>query len=122
MKIKEMTSDEKLALGTLVRIMIRLDGDFSREEFTELGAVALDLGEDDFWEVVEHAGHHDLSDDSAMARARAVERTEARETIFATLLGIAESGGIVSAEPSLLEWLAQTWDLDLEVESAGDAT
>ena len=114
MKMNEMTADERLALGTLIRVLIRIDGEYSREELTEIGAIALDLGEDEFWEAIDQAGHADLSDEAAMERARAVTRQDARETIFGALLGLAESGGIVGNEPTMLDWLADLWSIEVK--------
>lgn len=111
MKINEMNSEERLALGSLVRTMVGKDGSFSREESSELAEIAKELGADGFWAAVDEAGQLDMSEDAVMARARAVERVDARETIYATVANIAESGSVMGTEASLLDWLTAEWGL-----------
>ncbi len=112
MKLNDMTADERMALGTLVRKMVGIDGEYSAEEAANLEDVARGFGADVFWSLIREAGQEDLSDEALKARARAVEREETQKTIYATLFGIATAGSIVAAESSLLEWLAETWGLE----------
>ena len=112
MKTNDMNPEERLALGSLVRVMVRLDGELSSAESNELGEVARQLGEEGFWAAIDEAGQDDLSDDAVMARARAVLRTDARETIYAALAEIAKSGSVVDSESSLLDWLTKEWGLE----------
>ncbi len=114
MKTDEMSSEERLALGSLVRIMVGLDGSFSREESAELAEIAAELGEEGFWAAVDEAGQQDLSEEAVMARAKAVQRQDARETIYAAVAEIAEAGSVVGAEGSMLDWLAGEWGLHPE--------
>ena len=112
MKLDGMTADERMALGTLVRRMVGIDGEYSAEESAKLESVARGLGTDAFWDLIRDAGQEDLGDEALKARARAVEREDARKTIYAALFGIATAGSIVAAESSLLDWLAETWGLE----------
>ena len=112
MKLKEMTDAEQMALGTLVRKMVGIDGEFSSEEAASLEQVATDLGTDDFWQLIQSAGQQDLGDHALKARATAVDRPEVQKAIYATLFGVAAAGTIVATESTLLDWLAEAWGLE----------
>ena len=112
MKLDDMNADERLALGSLVRLMVGADGRFSPGEDASLQQAAEHLGEDLFWQAVEEAGHLDSDDEPVKARAQAVERQEVRETIYRTLFEIAAAGSIVDAEGRILDWLSEAWSLE----------
>jgi len=112
MKLDDMNATERMALGTLVRKMVGIDGEYSAEEAANLEQVAEELGKDDFWHLIRDAGQEDLSDQSLQARAKAVEREEVQKTIYRTLFGIATAGSIVASEGDLLDWLAEAWGLE----------
>ncbi len=112
MKLNEMTDGEKQALGSLVRVIVGVDGEYSSEESAGLDQAAAELGEGEFWEVVRAAGRERHTEEIVRAQARAVERPEARETIYGVLFNVAASGAIVREEGQLLDWLAETWGLE----------
>ena len=112
MKLSEMTDVEKKALGSLVRVIVGVDGKYTPEESAGLDQAAEVLGVDDFWQVVEDAGHEHHTEDIVKDQARAVERQEAKETIYEVLFGLAAAGSIAREEGDVLEWLAGTWGLE----------
>ncbi len=115
MKLSEMTDLDKRALATLVRVIVRVDGKLSPEEAAALERAAENLGADEFWQLLDESGHHDLTEDVIKAEARAVEGQEARQTIYGVLFGIATAGSIVVEEGWILDWLAETWGLETGV-------
>ena len=114
MQVSEMTDPEKQALGTLVRTIVGVDGRYSTEEAEALDRAAAELGADEFWEAVRAAGRQLHEEGDIKAQARAVERQEARETIYGALFTIAASGSIVGSEGWVLDWLTGAWDLQTE--------
>ena len=113
MKLEEMTAPEKQALRSLVRVMVGVDGSYSPEETATLQTAAAELGKEEFWELVSGSGEQELTLDLVQERARKVERSEVRETIYGILFGIAAAGSIVSDEGRILDWLAEAWSLEL---------
>ncbi len=111
MKLSDMTASEKQALGTLVRVIVTLDGEYSLEESTQLQQAATELGEDEFWDLIRKTGRQHHTEEIVQAQAREVERQEAREMIYGVLFSIAAAGSIVSQEGHLLDQLSATWDL-----------
>lgn len=112
MKLSEMTDDEQQALGSLVRVIVGVDGKYSPEESAGLQQAAEELGEEEFWQLMDDAGHQRHTEDIIKGQARAVARKEARETIYGVLFGIATAGSIVGEEAAILDWLAGTWSLE----------
>lgn len=112
MKLKDMTAAERMALGTLVRRLLGMDGEFSAEEAAKLEKAAERLGKEEFWQTIEDAGQQDLSDNALKARAKAVDRQDVQETIYRNLFAIATAGTIVAQEDSLLDWLSEAWGLE----------
>ncbi len=112
MKLDQMTDGEKQALGALVRVLVGVDGEYSAAEVARLQKTAEYLGEDAFWELVNDSGHRHLDQDALAALAKAVEGPEAREAIYGVLFGIAAAGTVVKEEGKLLDWLAETWELE----------
>ena len=45
-----------------------------------------------------------------------IGRQDARELIFGTVLEAADSEAIEGREAELLDWLAKTWDIKIEIE------
>lgn len=120
MKLDDMTEPEKTALGTLARLVVALDGEYSLSESTQLQAAAAELGEEEFWRVVRDAGRQHHSEEIVTTQAAAVERQEARETIYGVLFNIAAAGSIVNREGHLLDQLATAWRLETEIRGAED--
>ena len=112
MMISEMTDVEKKALGSLVRVMVGVDGKYTPEESAGMDQAAEALGEDDFWQVVEAAGHEHHTEEIVRDQARAVERKEAQEAIYEVLFALAAAGSIAREEGDFLDWLAGAWGLE----------
>ncbi|MCP3963518.1 MAG: hypothetical protein GY719_37255 [bacterium] len=120
MKLDEMEDAERLALGTLVRVMVGVDGEYSAAEAAGLQQAAADLGEEQFWALLKEAGGRHVDDDVVEAQVKTVDREPAREAIYGVLFGIAASGSIVQREGRLLDWLAETWGLAPAAEPNGE--
>ncbi len=121
MKLSEMELTEKQALAALVRVMVGVDGEYSAAEVAGLAKTAEYLGEEEFWQLVNDSGHQHLDEGILAARARAVERPEAREAIYGILFGIAAAGTVAGDEGKMLDWLAEAWELKTSVESESPA-
>ncbi len=109
--MKRLTRDELVLLAGALRLMMMADGELSIEEgqfVTELGAR---LGyAPRGWELVwTDAARVYPSADLVKEALAAVDRPDARETIYEYLYLLAEEDSIVDAEWDLLEWLDETW-------------
>lgn len=111
MRIEELSEQERLALGGLIRLMIRSDGDFSEEEEARIDAIG-ELragGRAAMWKLISASAQALPDEKATRAAASEVARADAQATILAVLTSIAEEGGITATEKTLLEWLRGTW-------------
>ena len=109
--LEDMTEDERLALGGLIRIMLRLDGSFSNTEEAHVEEAGEKLGSvEGLWSVISKSAQELRSDEEVRQKVLQVERKAVRSAIIDALTLIARAESIVPAEQSLLDWLATTWD------------
>ena len=113
MSLKELADDEKAVFAALVRLMVRLDMNFSDEEAGAIQKISNELGHKDFWALMEKSATADTSADDVLARAKSVERKEAQELIYGNLYELSVEGGIEPAEAELLDRLAAQWSLEI---------
>ena len=111
MQLDELTYDEQMALGGLVRLMVRSDGDFSEAEEAALERVGTRIagGLAPLWKVISASAQRFPSDDAILAAAKSVDRDEARLMIRTVLEEIAASDLIAETEHNMLLWLQDAW-------------
>ena len=114
MKLSEMTERERETLATLVRLMVGADGRLSGEESSDLQQVAQELGEDDFWALVRNTHGETYEREAVQADARQIERKDVQEQIYGVLFTLAAEGAIMGDEARLLDWVAETWKIDIQ--------
>ncbi len=109
-QIDSLEDHEQLALGGLIRVLIRLDGTFSEEEEAQLEQVAAQLGSvEQLWRVISRSAQVHASDDAIRASAKGVVRPGARTLIRDALEAIAMAETIDEKEQQLLDWLDEEW-------------
>lgn len=136
-EIERLTSGELMAMAGLLRLLIRLDGQFTEAEREALsrvagmvsepledaelgspyrtsGAIVEPLGEKRLYEFLELAGEEFPDNDSVREAALLVKRAEAREAIYGVLFEVAASDMASLREPQLLDWLVGAWNLPVE--------
>lgn len=111
MQLTDLDSDERLALVALSRVVVRADGAVSPTEGKAIKGLADALGPAAFRELFAQAT--ELFPDEAQLRPflAMVERQEARELIFDTVLTLAAADEISQEEGPLLAWLEETWKI-----------
>ena len=111
--LQDLEAHEQLALGGLIRILIRLDGSFSESEEEHLNAVAEEVGDrETLWSIISRSAQEQADDGAIRDAAMGVKRTEARELIRYVLEAIARADSITITEQKLLDWLSDTaWTL-----------
>ena len=135
-EVERLTGPEALALGGLLRVLIREDGRFTDAERGALALVATSvaqvddvdapapapIGEEALYALIERAGE-ELGDDKAIrAAALTVTRPAARATIHALLFEVAASDVISAGESTVLDWLAEKWELETPRDLPGEET
>jgi len=111
MNIDQLSQPERMALGGLIRLMVRSDGDFSEEEEARINAIG-ELrggGRAAIWKLISESAQALPGEEAIRAAAAQVVRDDARTTFLAILTSIAEEGGITDGERSLIDWLRKSW-------------
>jgi hypothetical protein len=131
-----LSDSEKLAFAGLVRVLIRLSGDFTPDEREAVGLVGAQfflrdgaasayrtssddtpdaaqvaVAIDEMWALVDRAGETFADDDAVQEAALGVERQEAREAMYTALAEIARTDTISVAEMGMLDWLKSAWNV-----------
>jgi Tellurite resistance protein TerB len=111
MQLTDLDPDERLALVSLSRVVVRADGAVSPSEGRSIKRIAVELGEATYRELFAQAA--ELFPDEAQLRPflATIERQEARNLIFDTILQLAASDEITSEEGSLVAWLEEAWNI-----------
>ncbi len=112
MDIRELSSEENIALVGLLKLVIQADKLYSLKESAELKHVASLIGADVFHRSVEAARKKLKTLEDVKAFAPSVTRQEARMLIFSLLQEMAHVDGVVADEEHSLEWLAKLWNIE----------
>ena len=110
MNLKDLTRDEQLALGGLVRLMIRADGVFTPEEEERVGAIGDELGGGELlWRIVSDSAQAFRTDADVRRAGAAIARTEARELVLGVLTSVAVADTVTPGEQGLIDALRAAW-------------
>lgn len=110
MRLDDLQSDEKLALGGLLRLMIRSDGDFTEKEEEAVNRAGERLGaEAGLWRLISQSAQDCPEDADIRAAVAKVVRPEARSLIRSAAKEVAEGDSLADSERELLAWLDSAW-------------
>jgi hypothetical protein len=110
MRIDELEKHEKLALGGLIRMMLRSDGEFAEDEEDAVDSLGDDVGgKAAIWRIVSDSAQALRSNDAVRDAAIRVTRPDARAVIRDALVRVAAADSIVESERALLDWLDAAW-------------
>ena len=110
-KLGDLSPEERRAFVGLVRLMVRIDGEFSAQEVQALTLLARDVGSLEFWTEMRNAQEVLASADDVVRAVEEVNRQPVCEWMYGALMGLAAVDGIDVAESDLLGWLGTTWNL-----------
>lgn len=112
MKLTDLTNDERLALGGLLRILVRADGEFSVAEEERIDAVGDELGgKDVLWKAISASAQHFKDDQQIRAAAMGIARPEVRDIVLSVLESVAIADTMSPAEEGILTALKAHWGI-----------
>ncbi len=120
MELVDLNQDERLALVALIEATAQADRKVSDEEEGVLEEVVEALGPDAYQQVVEQADQQFTGENDLKVFLRGIDRPEAREIIYGTVLELAMAEVVTGHEPALLSWLAETWQLESSIAAPSD--
>ena len=110
--LPDLTRDEQLALGGLIRLMIRADGVFSAEEEERVDAIGEELGSRELiWQMISDSAQVFRNDAELRRAGAAIGRVEARELILGILTSVAIADTVSPGEMGLLDALRAAWGI-----------
>ena len=111
MTIDELAKDERIALGGLLRLMIRSDGDFTEAEEETVNQLGEELlgGAGEMWRVISDSAQACPRDADIRAAAAKVTRAEARTVILDLMRKVAAGDEVSAEEETLIGWLESLW-------------
>ncbi len=111
MHLSDLLPEESLALVALSRAVARADGKVSELEGEAIAIMAAEIGEATYRRLFAKAAES-FPDEAALKKfLGSIERAEARELIYESVLGLAGADSISVEEESLVGWLQEAWDI-----------
>jgi hypothetical protein len=116
MELGDLIQDERLALVALITRIVEANRQATDEESETVQRVAAELGVDVYRQLAAEADERFPDDASLRTFLQTIDRQEARELIYGTVLTAATGDVISDEEAEFLGWLARTWQLKVSVE------
>jgi hypothetical protein len=122
MELADLNQDERTALVGLMKFAVMSDGAVSEEELEYVEDLVDAFGEEGYQKTLDafESRFSDTEGFKKFLKTVGVGRQDARELIFGTVLGAADTQGIEGGEAELLDWLGQTWDVKIEIQDEDD--
>lgn len=118
--LEDLTDDETLAFGALLRAMVSMDGKFSDEEKAMFKVLGDELGAEDFRALLDRASKEVQGPAQILELADNVTRQKARELIYYGVNATAMAGGVTGPEQGLLDELKRKWGLEVGDDSGDE--
>jgi hypothetical protein len=115
MELTELNADERTALVGLVKAVLMSDGKVSDDEVREVEDIVEAFGEDSYRKCLDAFDSRFPDEASFKKFLTTIERPDARELIYGTILTGAAADAIEGHESELLSWLAKTWSIEVTV-------
>jgi hypothetical protein len=107
MELSELNQDEQIALAGLA------SGHVTPEEEGEIDAIVEAIGEEKYRAAVDAVDQRFGDEKALRAFLASIERQEARELIYGSLIEAAITDTVEGRESELLEWLAKEWKIEV---------
>lgn len=117
MELSELSHDEQLALVALVEVVVASDAAVSDEEESFVVRLAGELGDEAYYALIDEADERFPDEAELKDFLGTIQRQEARELIYGTVLEAALPDVVDQHESSLLGWLATVWHVTVQFEA-----
>jgi hypothetical protein len=115
MELPDLNQDERTALVGLMKLIVMSDGEVSEDELEHVETLVTAFGDDGYQRTLDTFEKRFQDEESFKKFLETIGRQEARDLIFGTVLESAGEGALDSAETGLVDWLAQTWNVKIEI-------
>jgi DNA-directed RNA polymerase specialized sigma24 family protein len=116
MELSDLNQDERIALVGLMQMVVLSDANVSDEEMESVDELVDAFGEDGYQEALDAFEQRIPNEDAFKTFLRTITRQDARDLIFGTVLEGAGAEAVEDQEAEILDWLAKTWNVTVEIE------
>jgi hypothetical protein len=122
MELADLNQNEQIALAGLLEFVVLASGHVTEDEEHEIDAIVEAIGEEKYRKAVDEVDKR-FSDEKAFRTfLSTIDRQEARELIYGSVMEAAMTDTVEGRESALLEWLAGEWKVEVTYDEppAGD--
>jgi hypothetical protein len=116
MELADLNKDEQIALAGLLEFVVLASGHVTEDEEQEIDAIVEALGEENYRVATEEVDKRFKDEQSLRGFLAKIDRQEAREVIYGTVIEAAMTDTVEGRENALLTWLAAEWKVEVTYE------
>ncbi|HEY5284186.1 MAG TPA: hypothetical protein VIM14_15455 [Polyangia bacterium] len=113
MELADLNKDEQVALAGLLEFVVLASGHVTEDEELEIDAIIEAIGEEPYRLAVEEVDKRFPDEKALRVYLSTIQRQEAREIIYGTVIEAAMTDTVEGRESALLEWLAEEWKVEV---------
>jgi len=111
MELRDLTHEERLSLVALLEQVVESEGAVSEAEVAKIERVVAALGEDEYRRLVQEVDSRFIDEASLKKFLGGIDRQDARELIYGTVLETAAEHTVSTPESTVLDWLGKLWNV-----------
>ncbi|HEY4394154.1 MAG TPA: TerB family tellurite resistance protein [Polyangia bacterium] len=116
MELPDLNQDERTALVGLMKMIVMSDGEVSEDELEHVETLVAAFGDEGYQRTLDAFETRFQDEPSFRKFLKGIGRQDARDLIFGTVLESAGEGALDHAETSLIDWLAEAWNVKIEIQ------
>lgn len=116
MELADLNQNEQIALAGLLEFVVLASGHVTEDEQNEIDTIVEALGGDNYRKAVEQVDQRFPDEQALRNFLTGIDRQDARELIYGVVIEAAMTDSMEGRESALLEWLADTWDVEVTYE------
>jgi uncharacterized tellurite resistance protein B-like protein len=116
MELADLNKDEQIALAGLLEFVVLASGHVTEDEQAEIDAIVDALGAGSYRAAVEEVDKRFSDEETLRSFLHTIDRQEAREVIYGTIMEAAMTDTVEGRESELLTWLAKEWNVEVKYE------
>jgi hypothetical protein len=113
MELADLNKDEQVALAGLLEFVVLASGHVTEDEELEIDSIVEAIGEEPYRLAVEEVDKRFPDEKALRVYLSTIQRQEAREIIYGTVIEAAMTDTVEGRESALLEWLAEEWKVEV---------
>lgn len=99
-----------------MKMIVMSDGEVSEDELEHVETLVAAFGDEGYQRTLDAFETRFQDEPSFRKFLKGIGRQDARDLIFGTVLESAGEGALDHAETSLIDWLAEAWNVKIEIQ------